>query len=72
MKAKYEYMKPAIQILYTQHLMEGEPVMHFGSGEIDGDEEGGVLSKQQDFFDVASLFYQYVPDAFSKMFPPED
>ena len=72
MKTKYEYMKPAIQILYTQHLMEGEPGMHFGSGEIDGDEEGGALSKQQDFFDVDSLFNQYVPDAFTNVFPPED
>ena len=51
MKTKYEYMKPAIQVLFTQHLMEGEPGMFFGSDEIDGNEEGQVLSKEHDFLD---------------------
>ena len=54
MKTKYEYEKPAVQILYTQHLMEG-PDIHFGSDEIDGDEEGEVLSKENDFFEEEKL-----------------
>lgn len=73
MKTKYEYMKPAIQIFFTQHLMEGEPGMYFSSGDLNGDEEGQVLSKEQSsFFDVDSLFNQYVPDAFSNVFPKEE
>lgn len=55
MKTKYEYMKPAIQVLFSQHLMEGEPGMFFGSGEIDGDDEGQVLSKEHDFIDEVKL-----------------
>lgn len=55
MKTKYEYMKPAIQVLFTQHLMEGEPGIHFGSDEIDGDEEGQVLSKEHDYLDDVKL-----------------
>ena len=50
-----EYMKPAIQVLFSQHLMEGEPGMFFGSGEIDGDDEGQVLSKEHDFIDEVKL-----------------
>ena len=42
MKIKQEYKKPAVQILFTEHLMQ-EPDMHFGSGELNGDEEGEVL-----------------------------
>ena len=55
MKTKYIYEKPAVQILFTQHLMEGEPGMHFGSGELDGDNEGEVLSKENDFLDEVKL-----------------
>ena len=45
MKTKYEYEKPAVQLLFTQNLMEGEPGIHFGSGELNGDDEGEVLSQ---------------------------
>ena len=72
MKTKYEYMKPAIQVLFTQHLMEGEPGIHFASDEIDGNEEGQVLSKEQNFFDVDSVLNKYVPDAFTNVYPPEE
>ena len=54
MKTKYEYKKPAVQILFTQHLMQ-EPGMHFGSGELNGDEEDQVLSKESDFVDEIEL-----------------
>ena len=54
MKTKYKYEKPAVQILFTEHLMQ-EPDMHFGSGELNGDEEGQVLSKENDFVDEIQL-----------------
>ena len=53
MNTKYEYKKPTVQILFTQPLME--PGMNFATGEIDGDEEGQVLSKEQDFFEEETL-----------------
>lgn len=54
MEIKYEYKKPEVQILFTQPLMQ-EPGMYFATGEIDGDEEGGVLSKENDFFEEETL-----------------
>ena len=55
MKTKYEYEKPTVQLLFTQNLMEGEPGIHFGSGELNGDDEGEVLSKENDFFEEETL-----------------
>lgn len=54
MKIKQEYKKPAVQILFTEYLMQ-EPDMHFGSGELNGDEEGEVLSKESEFVDEIEL-----------------
>jgi len=73
MKTKQEYKQPAIKVLSTEPLMENEPGMNFASGEIDGDEEGGVLSKEQkDFFDVDSMLNKYVPNVFSDVFAEEE
>lgn len=73
MKTKQEYKQPAIEVLSTEPLMENEPGMNFASGEIDGDEEGGVLSKEQkDFFDVDSMLNKYVPNVFSDVFAEEE
>ena len=54
MKTRYEYEKPVAQILITEPLMQ-EPGMNFATGEVDGDEEGGVLSKEHDFFEEVDL-----------------
>jgi len=73
MKTKQEYKQPAIEVLSTEPLMENEPGMNFASGEIDGDEEGGALSKEQkDFFDVDSVLNKYVPNVFSDVYSEED
>lgn len=73
MKIKQEYKQPAIEVLSTEPLMENEPGMNFASGEIDGDEEGGVLSKEQhDFFDVDSVLNKYVPNVFSDVYSEEE
>ena len=71
MKIKYEYKQPAVKILLMQPFME--PGMNFATGEINGDEEGGVLSKEQkDFFDVDSVLNKYVPNVFSDVYSEEE
>ncbi len=71
MKIKYEYKQPAVRILLMQPFME--PGMNFATGEINGDEEGGVLSKEQhDFFDVDSVLNKYVPNVFSDVYSEEE
>ena len=50
-----------------------EPGMNFATGEINGDEEGGALSKEQkDFFDVDSVLNKYVPNVFSDVYSEEE
>ncbi len=71
MKIKYEYKQPAVRILLMQPFME--PGMNFATGEINGDEEGGALSKEQkDFFDVDSVLNKYVPNVFSDVYSEEE
>ena len=66
---KTKYIAPAVESVN----MEAEKMLAesglTGNNQL-GD--GEQLSKEQDFFDVDSLFNQYVPDAFAKVFPPED
>ena len=63
MKIKYEYKQPAVRILLMQPFME--PGMNFATGEINGDEEGGALSKMTPFMepeergDIADEYFEH-------------
>ena len=67
---KTKYMAPAVEFL----KMEVEQVMAGQSGLTGNNQlgDGEQLSKEQDFFDDKAMIDQYIPDAFTNVFPKEE